>query len=74
MNINILDDSNRKCTVLALLAAILLCSSCYYYPQEQMITQPDPNENISAITQIYFYPNKGQSVEQQSRDHYECYN
>ena len=26
------------------------------------------------MTQIYFYPNKGQSTEQQSRDHYACYN
>jgi hypothetical protein len=26
------------------------------------------------MTQIYFYPKEGQTVEQQSRDHYECYN
>jgi outer membrane lipoprotein SlyB len=26
------------------------------------------------ITQIYFYPKAGQTNEQQSRDHYECYN
>jgi hypothetical protein len=25
-------------------------------------------------TQVYFYPKAGQTVEQQSRDHYECYN
>ena len=26
------------------------------------------------LTQVYFYPQKGQAAEQQSRDHYECYN
>lgn len=26
------------------------------------------------VTQVYFYPLKGQTTEQQSRDHYECYN
>jgi hypothetical protein len=26
------------------------------------------------ITQVYFYPKEGQTTEQQSRDHYECYN
>jgi len=57
-----------------LLSAVLLLSSCYYYPNEQVVTQPVQDENITAITQIYFYPNKGQSTEQQSRDHYACYN
>ena len=53
--------------------SILLLSSCYY-PQEQIVTQPVRNDNVTAITQIYFYPNRGQSTEQQSRDHYACYN
>ena len=57
-----------------LLSAILLLSSCYYYPHEQVMTQSAQDQNITAITQIYFYPNKGQSTEQQSRDHYACYN
>lgn len=58
------------------LAVALLVSACYYYPAEQVITQPKPvpDENITAITQIYFYPNNNQSSEQQSRDHYACYN
>ncbi|MGB5218596.1 MAG: glycine zipper 2TM domain-containing protein [Smithella sp.] len=38
------------------------------------MTQPAPRDNITAITQIYFYPNNNQSAEQQSRDHYACYN
>ncbi|MFZ2399068.1 MAG: glycine zipper family protein [Smithella sp.] len=58
-----------------LLASVLLLSSCYYYPNEQVVTQPAQNQqNITAVTQIYFYPTKGQSTEQQSRDHYACYN
>ncbi|MCK7477547.1 MAG: hypothetical protein M0C28_08730 [Candidatus Moduliflexus flocculans] len=61
-------------TKFLLLSAILLLSSCYYYPHEQVMTQPAQDENITAITQIYFYPNQGQSTEQQSRDHYACYN
>jgi len=36
--------------------------------------QPTQDENIRAITQIYFYPNKNQSDEQQWKDHYTCYN
>jgi outer membrane lipoprotein SlyB len=61
-------------TKLLILSAILLLSSCYYYPHEQVVTQPAQNDNVTAITQIYFYPNQGQSTEQQSRDHYACYN
>lgn len=57
-----------------LLSSVLLLSSCYPYPQEQIITEPIQDQNVTAITQIYFYPTKGQSVEQQSRDHYTCYN
>ena len=59
---------------LLLLFAVLLLSSCYYYPNEQVVTQPEQDQNITAITQVYFYPNKGQSTQQQSRDHYACYN
>jgi outer membrane lipoprotein SlyB len=47
--------------------------------QNRVVTQPvqannSVNQNITAITQVYFYPVKGQSTQQQSRDHYECYN
>ncbi|PKN52779.1 MAG: glycine zipper family protein [Deltaproteobacteria bacterium HGW-Deltaproteobacteria-13] len=76
MNIKILKKISylaKHGSKLLLLPAILLLSSCYYYPQEQIVTQPAQDQNITAITQIYFYPNKGQSTEQQSRDHYACY-
>jgi outer membrane lipoprotein SlyB len=61
-------------TKFLILPVFFLLSSCYYYPQEQVVTQPAQNDNVTAITQIYFYPNQGQSTEQQSRDHYACYN
>ena len=63
----------RHWTNIALLSVFLLLSSCYY-PQNDVVVQPQQNENITAITQLFFYPNQGQSPEQQSRDHYECYN
>ena len=66
--------STKHWTKFLLLSAVLLLSSCYYYPNEQVITKPAQNGNATAITQTYFYPNRGQSTEQQSRDHYTCYN
>jgi outer membrane lipoprotein SlyB len=66
--------SDKHWTKFLLLSAVLLLSSCYYYPNEQVITKPAQNDNVTAITQIYFYPNQGQSTEEQSRDHYACYN
>jgi len=71
---------NKNCclfkhgSMFLLLSAVLLLNSCYYYPQEQVVTQPVQDQNLTAITQIYFYPTNGQSTEQQSRDHYACYN
>ena len=64
---------NEKWKTFFFLALIFAISSCYYYPQEQMVTRPSPDENIRAITQIYFYPNRNQSADLQSRDHYACY-
>jgi outer membrane lipoprotein SlyB len=58
-----------------LLASVFLLNSCYYYPNEQIVAQQSLNQqNGNAVTQIYFYPTKGQTTEQQSRDHYACYN
>jgi hypothetical protein len=39
--------------------------ACYPMPER---VAPRPS-----LTQVYFYPLKGQTIEQQSRDHYECY-
>jgi hypothetical protein len=74
MNIITSEKLIQNLLIFLLLAAVLMLISCYYYPYEQGTVQPAQDQNISAITQIYFYPNKGQSTEQQSRDHYYCYN
>jgi hypothetical protein len=55
-----------------LLILILNLASCYPATYHQVPTAgPVPRP---PITQVYFYPQQGQTTEQQSRDHYECYN
>lgn len=71
--------TSRRYGILAIFLIIPLISSCYQPARNRVVEQPVPtgtsvNQNITAITQVYFYPVKGQSAEQQSRDHYECYN
>jgi outer membrane lipoprotein SlyB len=51
---------------LLLLLLILALAACYPATYREGPSAP--------ITQVYFYPKSGQSTEQQSRDHYECYN
>jgi hypothetical protein len=50
--------------------------ACYPMP-ERVAPQPmAANTGVAprpSLTQVYFYPLKGQTIEQQSRDHYECY-
>jgi hypothetical protein len=56
---------------------IMGLSACYYRPYSpQSYHEADVNARQSTVpsAQVYFYPKKGQSNEQQSRDHYECYN
>ena len=50
-----------------------------YYPDQARSQERFPSEETgqnrgAAITQVYFYPQAGQTTKQQSRDHYECYN
>jgi len=62
---------------LLLVLASFGLTSCYYSPYaavSQPVPQGNGNNSSLPLTQLYFYPKKGQSVEQQSRDHYECYN
>ncbi len=35
--------------------------------------EPIPAESAPPSSQVYFYPSKGQGIEQQERDRYECY-
>jgi outer membrane lipoprotein SlyB len=57
---------------LLLLLLILSLAACYPAPYRDVpVAKPSPGE---PLTQVYFYPKEGQTTEQQSRDHYECYN
>jgi hypothetical protein len=59
------------------LAMILLLEGCYPSPY-RAVPETSPRQGASVrkppSTQVFFYPRQGQTTEQQSRDHYECYN
>jgi hypothetical protein len=60
----------------SLILAILMLAACYPAPYRP-IPRSIPRETVSTpppSTQVYFYPKAGQTKEQQSRDHYDCYN
>jgi len=60
---------------LAVLVAVSGLAGCYQYPPYEVVSRPAPAVSRTApSTQVFFYPARGQSTEQQSRDHYECYN
>ncbi len=49
-------------------------TGCYSYREPY---SPHPQAAVAPrepMTQVYFYPKSGQTPEQQSRDHYDCYN
>jgi hypothetical protein len=56
---------------------VLALAGCYPAPYRE-VSRPMPRDNGGSprapVTQVYFYPKDGQTNEQQSRDHYECYN
>lgn len=60
-----------------LLPALLVLAACYPAPYRE-VSRPEPDlireRPVVPLTQLYFYPKEGQATEQQSRDHYECYN
>ena len=57
--------------------AVLSLSACYQ-PPHHAVSQPAPASATETrkipLEQLYFYPKTGQTNEQQSRDHFECYN
>ena len=56
---------------------VLLLAGCYpaAYRTDAAYEPPPPSESPREIlSQLYFYPQNNQTAEQQSRDHYECYN
>jgi hypothetical protein len=68
--------ASKTCIWLLLLAAIVLVSACYPAPY-RATPRSMPDDAVGAPaslpTQVYYYPKAGQTTEQQSRDHYECY-
>jgi outer membrane lipoprotein SlyB len=67
-------NSVKKFLIFGVSLALVAC----YPANNRVITQPVPGsaaaKSNAALTQVYFYPKVGQSNEQQSRDHYDCYN
>jgi hypothetical protein len=63
--------------LISLATAVLLLTSCYpapYRPDPRALPRESAAVQKPPSTQVFFYPSQGQSTEQQSRDHYECYN
>ena len=62
---------------ISLILTVLVVSACYPAPYRP-IPQSLPGETAAPPqvppAQVYFYPKAGQTNEQQSRDHYDCYN
>ena len=59
---------------LLLLLLILALTACYPATYREVPSAGPASGPRTPITQVYFYPKAGQTTEQQSRDHYECYN
>jgi outer membrane lipoprotein SlyB len=55
---------------IGLFLTVFAFTACYAAPHYE-VSNPGPT---APLTQVYFYPKAGQTTEQQSRDHYECYN
>ena len=58
--------------LLIIIISVSLMTSCYS-PAYRQASQVKSSA-VVPVTQVYFYPMNGQTAEQQSRDHYECYN
>ena len=57
---------------LLVILLILALAACYPVTYREV---PSANQGTKTpMTQVYFYPKEGQTTEEQSRDHYECYN
>ena len=63
---------SRACIRLLLLLLVISLAACYPATYRE-VPSAGPSPRVP-ITQVYFYPKQGQTTEQQSRDHYECYN
>jgi hypothetical protein len=61
--------ARRLLPVMLVLISVTACSPYYQVASEPVAEPPAP----PPPTKVYFYPDKGQSPEQQDRDRYECY-
>jgi hypothetical protein len=64
-----LSRTGLRLLLFLLILALVACYPATY--REVPSANPAPK---APLTQVYFYPKEGQTKEQQSRDHYECYN
>jgi hypothetical protein len=71
-NIKILPDRLKNSLLGLWLLSALLMTSCASPVSHQQVQVFEPVEQ-QLSTEIYFYPNHGQSPTQQDRDRYECY-
>jgi Glycine zipper 2TM domain len=63
----------RACLVgLALSAATLALAACVTAPPPRPVYDAPPPPPPPPVSQVYAYPMRGQTAEQQDRDHYEC--
>jgi hypothetical protein len=68
---------SNKGVWLLLFTAIFVLSACYpapYRMDSRYEREVPPESPRAPLVQLYFYPTIDQTNEQQSRDHYECYN
>lgn len=65
---------NAPINILAVLFAGTLLTACAPARYQEVVEVPPPAvSSARPSTEIYFYPNKGQSARRQDRDRYECY-
>jgi len=65
-------DLQPKAWLLVLLAIALSIGGCASAPEERRVVTESAPVQLPP-TQVFFYPNSGQSPAQQDRDRYECY-
>lgn len=66
----------RSFVWLAMILSAMILSGCFPppHPPGPQAMAGEPSTPPPPSTQVYFYPKMGQTTDQQSRDHYECYN
>lgn len=64
---------NKRLLGRALGFTLLLLAGCDTSVYRTQPSAPPPSPPQAPVTKIYFYPNQGQTEQQQDRDRYECY-